>query len=139
MLRSAGLLGRKKPVNSKKGKGFEQPLKPHEHWHIDISYLNLAGTFYYLCSVLDGYSRPIVRWAIRESLKTRDVEVVFKRAREAVLQAAPRILSDNGPQFIAWDFINFVRVSGMTHVRASPFHPRSNGKLERSLTKLVVR
>lgn len=54
---------------SKKGTGFVQPLAPHEHWHIDISYLNLAGTFYYLCSLLDGASRAIVHWEIREQTR----------------------------------------------------------------------
>src|SRR6266702_7997784 len=47
---------------------FQQPAGPHQHWHVDISYLNLAGTFYYLCSVLDGYSRYLVHWEIRESM-----------------------------------------------------------------------
>ncbi|GAB5549840.1 MAG: hypothetical protein SangKO_096000 [Sandaracinaceae bacterium] len=45
---------------ARRGTGFVQPLRPHEHWHIDISYLNLAGTFFYLCSVLDGASRAIL-------------------------------------------------------------------------------
>ena len=45
---------------SKKGTGFIQPLRSHEHWHIDVSYINICGTFYYLCAILDGYSRYIV-------------------------------------------------------------------------------
>ncbi len=57
VLKKAGLMNRYHPGPSKKGKGFTQPLGPHKHWHIDISYLNLAGTFYYMCSILDGYSR----------------------------------------------------------------------------------
>jgi len=62
ILSGAGLLGRWNRTPSKKGTGFDQPLKPHEHWHTDISYLNIniRGTFYYLCSVLDGFSRYIV-------------------------------------------------------------------------------
>ena len=47
---------------------FVQPLRPHQHWHTDISYLNLGGTFYYLCSFLDGASRAVVHWEIRESM-----------------------------------------------------------------------
>ena len=65
VLKAAGLLDRNSWAPSKKGKGFVQPIGPHEHWHIDISYLNIAGTFYFLCSVLDGYSRAIVHWEIR--------------------------------------------------------------------------
>jgi transposase InsO family protein len=131
VLSGAGLLGRWNRTTSKKGTGFEQPLKPHEHWHTDISYLNIRGTFYYLCSVLDGFSRYIVHWEIRESMKEADVEIVLQRARERFPDAEPRIISDNGPQFIARDFKEFIRLSGMTHVRTSPFYPQSNGKQER--------
>jgi putative transposase len=45
-----------------KGTGFVQPIGPHEHWHIDVSYVNISGTFCYLCSILDGFSRYIVHW-----------------------------------------------------------------------------
>src|SRR5205814_1098329 len=114
-----------------KGTGFIQPLRPHEHWHIDISYVNIAGTFYYLCSILDGASRFIVHWELRERMTTSDVETVLQRARERVPDATPRIISDNGPQFIAKDFKEFIRLAGMTHVRTSPYYPQSNGKLER--------
>ena len=130
VLHGAGRLGRKgKP--SSKGKGFQQPLQPHQHWHVDISYLNLAGTFYYLCSVLDGYSRYLVHWEIRQSMTEGEVEIILQRARELFPQASPRIISDNGPQFIARDFKEFIRICGMTHVRTSPFYPQSNGKIER--------
>jgi putative transposase len=79
VLKQAGLLSRWKSKPSRKGTGFEQPLRPHQHWHIDVSYINLCGTFYYLC----------------------------------------------GPQFIARDFKEFIRISGMTHVRTSPNYPQS--------------
>jgi len=108
-----------------------QPLAPHEHWHVDISYLNLGGTFYYLCSLLDGYSRFIVHWEIRESMTEQDVETIIQRAREKFPGETPRIISDNGPQFVARDFKSFIRLCGMTHVRTSPYYPQSNGKLER--------
>jgi len=131
VLRAAGLLDRWNKKPSKKGTGFVQPLAPHEHWHIDISYLNIAGTFYYLCSLLDGASRAIVHWEIREQMTELDVECVMQRARERFPDAKPRIISDNGPQFIAKDFKEFIRVAGMTHVRTAPYYPQSNGKLER--------
>jgi transposase InsO family protein len=131
VLRAAGRLDRWNKKPSKQGTGFVQPLTPHEHWHIDISYLNVAGTFYYLCSLLDGASRAIVHWEIREQMTELDVECVMQRARERFPGAKPRIISDNGPQFIAKDFKEFIRVSGMTHVRTAPYYPQSNGKLER--------
>jgi len=130
VLKTAELLKVKTSI-SKKGTGFQQPLKPHEHWHTDITYLNICGTFYYLCSLLDGYSRSIIHWEIREQMTEADVEIIIQRAKEAVPSARPRIISDNGPQFIAKDFKEFIRISGMTHVRTSPYYPQSNGKIER--------
>ena len=131
VLSNAGLLNKFNGKKSKKGTGFVQPLEPHEHWHIDISYINICGTFYYMCSVLDGFSRYIVHWEIREAMKESDVEIILQRAHEKFPDATPRIISDNGPQFISKDFKEFIRISGMTHVKTSPYYPQSNGKLER--------
>ena len=116
---------------SRKGTGFQQPRAAHEHWHVDVSYLNIMGTFYYLCSVLDGYSRAIIHWEIQESMTEAQIQIILQKAREMHPHATPRIISDNGPQFIANDFKQFIRLAGMTHVRTSPFYPQSNGKIER--------
>lgn len=131
VLKQAGRLDRRGFSPSKKGTGFVQPLRPHAHWHVDISYVNLAGTFYYLCTVLDGYSRYIVHWELRESMTEAEVETIVQRALEQQPGEKPRIISDNGPQFIARDFKEFIRLTGMTHVRTSPYYPQSNGKRER--------
>lgn len=69
VLKRAGRLDRHGWAPSKKGTGFVQPPAPHQHWHVDVSYINVGGTFYFLCSVLDGYSRYIVHWELRESMK----------------------------------------------------------------------
>jgi len=131
VLKEFSLIGRLKHKPSKKGTGFEQPLAAHQHWHIDVSYVNISGTFYYLCGLLDGYSRYMVHWEIREQMKEKDVEIILQRAREKYPDERPRIISDNGPQFISRDFKEFIRLCGMTHVKTSPFHPQSNGKYER--------
>lgn len=131
VLKAAGRIEAFNGSASKKGTGFEHPLKPHEHWHVDISYLNISGTFYYLASLLDGYSRSIVHWEIHESMTEQQIEILIQRAREKFPDAKPRIISDNGPQFIARDFKQFIRLCGMTHVKTSPYYPQSNGKLER--------
>ena len=71
-----------------------------------------------------------------------DVEIILQRAKERYPQATPRIISGNGPQFIARDFKEYIRLMGMTYVRTSPFYPQSNGKLERwhkSLKQEVIR
>ena len=131
VLKEAGLMRKWNGKESKKGTGFVQPISPHEHWHTDVSYLNISGTFYYFCGLLDGYSRYIVHWEIRERMTEDDVEIIIQRAREKYPLAAPRIISDNGPQFISKEFKAFVALCGMTHVRTSPFYPQSNGKIER--------
>ena len=74
------------------------------------------------------------RWftgEIRESMTEADVECILERAKERYPDARPRIISDNGPQYIAKDFKAFIRISGMTHVRTAPYYPQSNGKTER--------
>lgn len=131
VLKQAGKMEKWAKTPSKKGKGFNQPKKAHQHWHIDISYINIRGTFYYLCTVLDGYSRYVVHWEIREQMMEKDVEIILQRATEKTPDVNPRIISDNGPQFVSRAFKEFVRISGMTHVRTSPYYPQSNGKLER--------
>lgn len=131
VLSRAGLLRRWNVGRSKKGTGFMQPLGAHEHWHVDISYLNIRGTFFFLCDIIDGYSRYIVHWEIRESMTAADVEIILERAHEKYPDARPRLISDNGPQFIAKDFKEYIRLVGMTHVRTSAYYPESNGKIER--------
>ena len=74
VLKQAKLLNRRDQKPSKKGQGFQQPERPHEHWHIDVAYINICGTFYHLCSILDGYSRCLVHWEIRETMTEANVE-----------------------------------------------------------------
>jgi len=131
VLSNAGLLYKWNRNKSLKGTGFRGPDRAHQHWHIDISYLNIRGTFYYLLSIIDGYSRYIIHWEIRESMRESDVEIVIQRAREKFPEVNPRIISDRGPQFVAKEFKEFIRVSGMDHVLTSPYYPQSNGKKER--------
>lgn len=131
VLKEAGLLQPHEMQPSKKGTGFQQPLIPHEHWHTDICHLNLGGTFYFFLGVIDGASRFIVHWEIREASKTSDVQLVLQRAREKFPQATPRIITDNGPQYVSREFQEFIRWGFMTHVRTSPYYPQSNGKIER--------
>lgn len=131
ILKEAGYLRRWNPGKSTKGDGFKQPLKPHEHWHVDISYINILGTMFFLISVLDGASRYIVHHELRTNMSGYDVELTIERAKEKFPEARPRIISDNGSQFISKDFKEFIRHSRFTHVRTSVAYPQSNGKLER--------
>ena len=129
VLARAGRLDRWARTPSKKGTGFVQPLRPHEHWHIDVSYLNPGGTFYYLCSVLDGNSRTIIHWDLRESMKEQEVECILSGPRSPIRGAAG-VSPDNGPQFVARTSRSS---SGSRHDSCAhqSLYPQSNGKIER--------
>ena len=131
VLKAAGVLDSWQAKSSKKGTVFEQSLAPNDHWHTDVSYINVAGTFYNFCSVLDWFSRYILSWEIRESVKEEEIEIILQRAQERFPQSTPHVISENGPQFIAKGFKEFIRFSSITLVCTSPYYPQSNGKIER--------
>ncbi|MFT5680362.1 MAG: putative transposase [Myxococcota bacterium] len=81
--------------------------------------------------MLNGCSRFIVHHELQESMKEADVELILQRTVEKFPGVTPRIISDNGPQFIARDFKTFIRAVGMSHVRTSPYYPQSNPKIGR--------
>jgi putative transposase len=88
MLRAAGLLRSKEASKTNKGSGFRHPEAAHRQWHIDITYLKIKGVFYYLILVLDGYSRYLVGWALREQMMTeQDVQIALQKAHEAFPEA----------------------------------------------------
>ncbi len=115
---------------SSKRKGFVQPVKPHQHWHVDISYVNFHGTFLYLITVLDGFSRFVVHQDLRVNMAEYDVEIVVQQALEKYPNESPRIITDNGSQFISREFKGFIKANNLTHVRTSVNYPQSNGKIE---------
>jgi transposase InsO family protein len=131
VLRDAGRLRRHNTGISLKGTGFDHPVGSHQQLHIDVASINVRGTFFFLCGLLDGFSRSIVHWEIRPNMGEANVETIIHRARERYPAAYPRIISDHGPQFIARDFEEFIRICGMTHVRTSPYYRQSNGKIKR--------
>lgn len=133
VLHNAGLLWPNAKKHAKaKGRGFEQPQKPHEHWHLDISYINFKGTFVYLIALIDGYSRYLVHYEIRLSVEALDVELLIEHAREKFPGVTPVLITDNGPQFIAKDFKSYLGFVGITHRRTRFYYPQSNGKVERA-------
>jgi len=111
-------------------KGFEQPQRPHEHWHVDISYVHFGSTFLFLITVLDGFSRFVVHQELRTNMEEYDVEIVIQRALEEYPGETPRIITDNGSQFISRDFKIFLKSNNLKHVRTSVNYPQSNGKIE---------
>lgn len=131
VLKRHNLLSRwNKPEKKSKKIGFDQPQKTHEHWHMDISYVKIQSVFYFLISVLDGYSRYIVHHELRTHMQEYDVEVVLQKALEKHPKANPRLISDNGSQFVSRDFKDFLSFKELHHVRTSVRYPQSNGKIE---------
>jgi putative transposase len=114
-----------------KGSGFQQPIAPHEHWHMDISYINFKGSFVYLVALIDGFSRYIVHYELRLSVEALDIEILVERARLKYPGVKPTVITDNGPQFKAKEFKIYLQEVGITHRRTRFFYPQSNGKIER--------
>jgi transposase InsO family protein len=132
LLTKAGLLSKWKVTKTNsKGSGYNQPDRVHKEWHIDIKYINYKGTFLFLISIMDGYSRYIVHHELRLSMEEYDIEIVVQRALEKYPEEKPRIISDNGSQFTSKDFRIYLKEVGLQHVRTSPSYPQSNGKIER--------
>lgn len=132
ILKKAGLLNKwKGGRTTSKGKGYNQPAKPHMEWHTDIKYVNYHGTFLFFIGIMDGYSRYIVHHELRTSMTELDVEITLQKAKEKHPEEKPRIISDNGSQYISKDFQVFLKQSGLQHVKTSASYPQSNGKIER--------
>jgi transposase InsO family protein len=105
VLSKAGLLNKWKGRHaSSKGSGYRQPDAPFKEYHIDIKYINYHGTFLFLISIMDGYSRYIIHHELRLTMEERDVEITVQKAIEKYPDKKPRIISDNGKQFLSKDF-----------------------------------
>ena len=131
VLKASGMLRPRRGQPGSKGKGFEQPLEPHEQWHMDISYIKVRERFYFLMCILDGFSRYIVDWELCETMTEVDVGCLQQRAFERYPEEHPRYITDNGKQFTGKEFDAFIAANGLRHTTTSPCYPQSNGKLER--------
>jgi len=132
ILKKNGMLQRwAEKKTTSKGEGFHQPTGSNKQWHVDISYIKVLKHFYFLITVLDGFSRRVMHHELREQMEEWDVQITVQRALEKNPEAHGVIISDNGPQFISKDFHDFIRQHELTHVTTSVYYPQSNGKLER--------
>jgi putative transposase len=132
ILREAGLINKWKTAKSgTKGDGFVQPTAVHEHWHTDIKYVSFHGTFLFLITVIDGYSRFIVHHELRTSMDTTDVSITIQKALDKFPGVKPRLISDNGSQYTSKEFERFMANAELMHIKTSIAYPQSNGKIER--------
>jgi len=110
----------------------------HELWQMDFTYLRVIDWgWYYLSTVLDDFSRYVIAWELRRGMSAKDVTSVLDQAVErsgvwgVPVHHRPRLLSDNGSAFISSELREYLQKRGLTHTRGRPYHPMTQGKIER--------
>tara|TARA_R110000787_G_scaffold110809_5_gene219494 strand:+ start:5054 stop:6034 length:981 start_codon:yes stop_codon:yes gene_type:complete len=116
----------------------DKTTAPNQLWQTDFTYLKVIGWgWLYLSTVLDDFSRYIIAWKLCTGMAASDVQDTLNLALEASgLETAnvvhrPRLLSDNGPSYISGDLAEYLADKGMKHTRGAPYHPQTQGKIER--------
>ena len=138
ILRREGLV-KKAEVKLMAGKEYHhKTTAPHQMWATDASYFRVSGWgFYYLVTVMDDYSRFILAHKLQRDMTSHSfIEVVQDAVDRTGMDRVPitdrtRLLSDNGPGYVSRAFRDYLQLVGIRHIFASPFHPQTNGKLER--------
>lgn len=118
---------------------FRHPTRRvHELWQTDFTYLRVTGWgWYYLSTVLDDFSRYIISWKLFTGMAAEDVKVLLDKAvsktgiKHVEVRHRPRLLSDNGPCYISRELREYLSDQGMGHTRGRPYHPQTQGKIER--------
>ena len=116
----------------------DKTTRPNEMWQTDFTYFKIIGWgWVYLSTVLDDFSRYIIAWKLCTTMRAEDVTDTLELALTAsgcdsarVLHK-PKLLSDNGPSYIAAELAEWIDANGMSHVRGAPLHPQTQGKIER--------
>jgi len=116
----------------------DKPTAPNQMWQTDFTYLKVIGWgWFYLSTILDDFSRYIIAWKLCTTMKVDDVTDTLEMALQASgcdqanVAHKPRLLSDNGSSYIAGDLKAWMESQGMKHVRGAPYHPQTQGKIER--------
>lgn len=121
------------------GDSFQHPTRRvHELWQTDFTYLKVIGWgWYYLGSVLDDFSRYIISWKLFPTMSTTDVKELLDMAvdqtgvEQVAVRHRPRLLSDNGPCYVSGELKEYLKDREMDHTRGAPYHPMTQGKIER--------
>ncbi|MDH3379200.1 MAG: IS3 family transposase [Gammaproteobacteria bacterium] len=121
------------------GEAFQYPSKRvNELWQTDFTYFKIIGWgWYYLSTVLDDFSRFITAWRLCTGMSASDVSATlddalqFTGLGQVKVRHRPRLLSDNGPCYISGELSDYLQENGMAHTRGRPYHPQTQGKIER--------
>ena len=116
----------------------DQPTAINQQWQTDFTYLKVIGWgWMYLSTILDDFSRYVVAWQLCTGMTSYDVTETLELALQAsgcdqaeVVQK-PRLLSDNGSSYVSNELADWLSDNGMSHVRGAPYHPQTQGKIER--------
>ncbi len=125
------LLYRWKRPEPGQGRRVAEASYPNEVWHIDLMYLWVRGRWYFLVTILDSYSRYIVHWELALSMRAEEIAEITAIALERVHGKKPRIVRDNGSQFVAKEWREVMRYFEVEEIPIRVRHPESNGRIER--------
>jgi transposase InsO family protein len=138
ILRREGLVKRQEIKPTADKEYHVKTTRPHQMWATDASYFKVAGWgYYYLVTVMDDYSRFILAWKLQKDMSANSlIEVVQEAVDASGMTDVPvndrtRLLSDNGAGYVSRAFRDYLRLVGIGHILAAPFHPQTNGKVER--------
>ena len=139
LLKALDLIGSPAFIVMKAADEFaDKTTAPNELWQTDFTYLKVIGWgWFYLSSVLDDFSRYIVAWKLCTTMMAEDVTATLDLALQAsgldraMVVHRPRLLSDNGSSYISADLAKWLDRQNMNHVRGAPYHPMTQGKIER--------
>jgi len=138
MLRREGLVKRQETQLSAANEYHTKTTRPHQMWATDASYFRVVGWgYYYLVTVMDDYSRFILAWKLQKDMSANSLIEVVQEAVDATgmtdvpLEDRTKLLSDNGAGYVSRAFRDYLCLVGVGHILAAPFHPQTNGKVER--------
>ncbi len=138
ILRREGLVKRQETQLTAAKEYHTKTTRPHQMWATDASYFRVAGWgYYYLVTVMDDYSRFILGWHLQKDMSADSLIEVVQEAVDATgmtdvpVEDRTRLLSDNGAGYVSRAFRNYLYLVGIKHILAAPFHPQTNGKVER--------
>jgi len=138
ILRREGLVKRQETQLSAANEYHTKTTRPHQMWATDASYFRVVGWgYYYLVTVMDDYSRFILAWKLQKDMSANSLIEVVQEAVDATgmtdvpVEDRTKLLSDNGAGYVSRSFRDYLRLVGIGHILAAPYHPQTNGKVER--------